>query len=121
MVELSSKRVEQILHEKTPKTESLETILRAIYTRYMQLYERYFADIDDLNDDLIAELSEFHDETASLVKYYGLAVVQMCCSALLVLLGTKALGWPAAGVKPVVDILLFLVSFQIQKRFVFKD
>ena len=58
---------------------------------------------------------------ASLVKYYGLAVVQMCCSALLVLLGTKALGWPAAGVKPVVDILLFLVSFQIQKRFVFKD
>ena len=31
MVELSSKRVEQILHEKTPKTESLDTILRLRY------------------------------------------------------------------------------------------
>ncbi len=79
MVELSSKRVEQILHEETPKTEGLETILRAIYTRYMHLYERYFADIDALNDDLIAELNEYHDETKSLVKYYYMDIPLDIC------------------------------------------
>ena len=70
MVELSRKRVEQILHEETLKTEELATILRGIYTRYMRLYERYFADIDALNDEKIAELREYHGETKSLVNYY---------------------------------------------------
>lgn len=56
----------------------------------------------------------------TMMRYYGLVVAQMCCSAALVLLATKALGWPETGVKPIVDVLLFLVSFQIQRRFVFK-
>ena len=55
MVELSNERIEQILHEETKKTEALPTILRGIYTRYMRLYERYFADVDALNDGRIAE------------------------------------------------------------------
>ena len=44
MVELSNERIEQILHEETMKKEELETILRSIYTRYMRLYEKYFAE-----------------------------------------------------------------------------
>ena len=56
MIELTDKRIEQILHEETASKEELGTILRGIYTRYMCLYERYFADIDALNDDKIAEL-----------------------------------------------------------------
>ena len=54
MIELSIERVDQILHQETPKKEELATILRGIYTRYMCLYEKYFADIDALNDDTIA-------------------------------------------------------------------
>ena len=56
MVELSNRRIEQILHEETAKKEELATILRGIYTRYMHLYESYFADIDALSDDKVAEL-----------------------------------------------------------------
>ena len=54
MVELSNERIGKILHEETVKTEELATILRSIYTRYMRLYEKYFADIDALNDEKVA-------------------------------------------------------------------
>ena len=67
MVELSNERVEQILHKETHKTEELKTILRGVYTRYMRLFEKYFADIDALNDDEIAGLKQYHEETRSLI------------------------------------------------------
>lgn len=82
MVELSHERVEQILHDETPKTTELATILRSIYTRYMRLCEKYFADIDALNDDVIAELKQYHEETKSLVKYYYMDIPHDVCVAL---------------------------------------
>ena len=39
MVELNNERIDEILHKETVKTEEQATILRAIYTRYMRLYE----------------------------------------------------------------------------------
>ena len=69
-MKLSVERIDQILHQETPKKEDIATILRGIYTRYMFLYEKYFADIDALNDDMIADLKKHHEETRSLVKYY---------------------------------------------------
>ena len=63
MVELSNERMEQILHKETAKKEELTTILRGIYTRYMLLYEKYFADIDALNDDEVTALKNYHEET----------------------------------------------------------
>ena len=39
MIQLSNERVEQILHEETKKTEPLPQLLRAIYTRYMNLFK----------------------------------------------------------------------------------
>ena len=82
MVELSKERVEQILHEETVGKEELTTILRGIYTRYMRLYERYFADIDALNDDVIAELRAYHEETRSLEKYYYMDIPMDVCLGL---------------------------------------
>ena len=79
MVELSKERVEQILHEETMKKEELETILRSIYTRYMHLFENYFADLDALNNDKIAELKQYHEETKSLVRYYYLDIPLDIC------------------------------------------
>ena len=74
MVELSSERVEEILHKETMKTEELTTILRGIYTRYMLLFEKLYSDIDALNDEEIAKLHKYHEETVSLVKYYYLDI-----------------------------------------------
>lgn len=82
MVELSNERVEQILHTQTQKTEELKTILRALYTRYMNLFERYFADIDALNDDTVAEMKKDHEETISLIKYYYLDIPLDICVGL---------------------------------------
>ena len=82
MIELSEKRIEQILHEETVKTEELTTILRGIYTRYMRLYEKYFADIDTLNDDKISELRKYSEETESLIKYYYMDIPQDICVAI---------------------------------------
>ena len=63
MLELSNERIEQILHEGTAKKEEQATVLRGIYTRYMILYEGYFADIAALNDDKISELSDMASES----------------------------------------------------------
>ena len=82
MFELSTKRVEQILHEETPKTEALATILRGVYSRYMRLYEKYFADIDALDDDIIEDYKKYHEETKCLVKYYYLDIPYDICTAL---------------------------------------
>ena len=82
MIELNNERMEQILHDETAKTEDLTTILRGIYTRYMNLYERYFADFDALNDDKVAEFGKYHEETRSLIKYYYLDIPQDICSGI---------------------------------------
>ena len=82
MIELSHERIKQIVLKETPKTEALPTILRSIYVRYMSLYEKYFADIDALNDDTIAELKQYNEETRSLVKYYYLDIPQDVCREL---------------------------------------
>ena len=81
-MELSSELLDRILHKETPGTESLQTILRSIYTRYRRLYEKYFADIDALNDDMIAEMRIYQEETDSLVKMYYLDIPQDICDHL---------------------------------------
>lgn len=83
MVELSAERIEQILYKETPKTDVLPTILRSVYLRYVRLYEKFFADIDALNDDVIAELKNYHEETKSLVKYYYMDIPEDICEGLL--------------------------------------
>jgi len=82
MIELSHERIAQILHEETVKKEATDTILRAVYTRYMRLYERYFADIDALNEERIAGMREEHQETESLVRYYYMDLPQDVCKCL---------------------------------------
>ena len=82
MVELSNERVEQILGDETKKTETVITILRGIYTRYMSLYEKYLAGFDELNEEKIAELRKYHEETISLVKYYYMDIPQDVCAGI---------------------------------------
>ena len=82
MVELSAERIDEILHKETLKKEEQTTILRGVYTRYMRLYEKYLADIDALDNDMIAEMKAYHEETRSLVKYYYMDIPQEICEEL---------------------------------------
>lgn len=58
--------------------------------------------------------------TATMVKYYILAVVQMALSALGVWGIFRLLGGNETLIKVVVDCFLFVISFQIQREWVFK-
>lgn len=84
MVELSNEKIEEILHKETQKTEEKTTILRAVYTRYMRLYENYFDDIEALNDDKIAELRKYHEKTRSFIKYYYMDIPYDICAEIIV-------------------------------------
>ena len=64
----------------------------------------------------------FHSQKpmrSSAVRYCVLCAAQMLVSAGLVTLIQSVTRLPAVGVKIVVDFLLFFISFQIQKRWVF--
>ena len=56
----------------------------------------------------------------TLVKYYALAVVILFLSAQGVSFFTHLTGWNSTVVKIPIDMLLFLISFPIQKHWVFK-
>ena len=63
--------------------------------------------------------------TSTLVKYYALCIPQMLISAGLVIFMSKILGVESAGlitiVKLIVDTFLFICSYIIQKKWVFKN
>lgn len=53
------------------------------------------------------------------MKYIALCILQMCMSAALVSAVFRIVGVGAVGIKIVVDISLFFVSYQIQREWVF--
>lgn len=55
------------------------------------------------------------------LKYYTLCIIQLCCSASLVYLFCQYMHVPETIVKLVVDTILFIASFQIQKNWVFRE
>ncbi len=61
-----------------------------------------------------------HSTRKSLLKYYSLCIVQMLVSATLVSLIWKYTKYGETSIKIVVDSVLFLLSYFIQQRWVFK-
>lgn len=82
MIQLSNERAEQIIQEETKKTQPLPQLLRAIYTRYMNLYEDYIANMFDLTSEKVAEYKKQNDETICLVRYYFMDIPQDVCEGI---------------------------------------
>ena len=57
----------------------------------------------------------------TMAKYYTLCIIQCCCSAGLVWLLCSRTGCPEMSAKLLVDGLLFLAGYQIQKNWVFLE
>lgn len=55
------------------------------------------------------------------IKYYALCILQMLCSWLLVVVVYKQIHWDTTLIKGIVDTVLFFVSYQIQRLWVFKE
>lgn len=72
-----------------------------------------------VNKEIVFKSDESNKRVA--YKYFVLVVLQLLASALLVTLFYKATGLPETMIKTIVDTFLFLVSYRIQKVFVFKN
>lgn len=59
--------------------------------------------------------------TKCMVRYYVLCVLQLLASWLLVVLVFNQIKWDTTLLKLIVDLCLFFVSYQIQRRWVFKE
>lgn len=72
-----------------------------------------------INKNIVFENKE--KDSSLLIKYFSLVVVQMSISALLVALFYRVTGMQETLIKVLVDSFLFLVSYRIQKLYVFKS
>ena len=61
------------------------------------------------------------DTKNTIIKYYILCVMQMLLSAKLVELIYASAAGGAVIIKIIVDSILFIISYQIQQRWVFRD
>lgn len=72
-----------------------------------------------INYKLVFKSSEKHGQSA--VKYFSLALIQMCVSALLVTVGIKIFSvFGEVTVKIAVDLVLFFFSYKIQNSYIFR-
>ena len=81
--------------------------------------------ISSLHNYLVNKVFVFSNKSKNIStapKYFALVIVQMLCSAILVTIGCKLfVGTNESIVKVIVDTILFLVSYKIQKRYVFAN
>lgn len=61
-----------------------------------------------------------HSQSKSMVRYLMLCVLIMCCSAVSVYVLTSLFSWNESVVKIICDGLLFIVSYKVQRNWVFK-
>lgn len=92
-----------------------------LYITYSTIIARIISAIYNytLNYKFVFKSNEKNIKAA--IKYFSLAFIQMCCSAILVTSLTWL--WPngiEVVFKIIVDTLLFFISYAIQQRFVFK-
>lgn len=80
--------------------------------------------LSSLFNYIINKILVFNDNSKthkSLVKYYILCIAQMCCSALIVSMLYMLICINETIIKFFVDIILFIISYQIQKRLIFNN
>lgn len=94
-------------------TESIRIFIATVFARILSSVYNFL-----INKNVVFQKRE--RSIAIVIRYYVLCIIQMCCSASLVLLFYRCLRIPEIIVKIVVDTLLFLISYRIQKHFIFK-
>jgi glycosyltransferase involved in cell wall biosynthesis len=87
-------------------------IMATIFARILSSVFNYF-----VNRTVVFKSEANH----TVVKYYSLSIVQMLTSAFVVFLLYGVIGTGEVVIKIIVDSLLFLVSFIVQREWVFKD
>jgi len=89
-------------------------IIATILARVISSFINYL-----LNKDQVFK-SKISNKT-TLIKYYTLVVVQMFTSGILVTIFTNIININATFVKIPIEIILFLINYIVQKKFIFKE
>lgn len=74
-----------------------------------------------LNKNAVFKSEKKGTDLSSLSKYYILVVVQMCVSSLLVFIIFKITNLNETIIKIPVDILLFVINYFVQKKWIFPN
>lgn len=88
----------------------LSTLLARICSSYLNY---------SLNRSLVFNAQKTHKN--ALTRYYLLCVLQMAVSALLVTVIHIITTWNSSLIKIIVDLILFFISYRIQKSWVFRE
>lgn len=91
----------------------IKIVSATIIARIISSLYNYF-----VNKKLV--FADQQQKTNSIIRYYIQCLCQMTASALLVWLFASFLSIPKVIIKFVIDVFLFLLSFQIQRIWVFK-
>ena len=93
-----------------------------IYVAIATVFARVISAVYNYLINYIVVFHSGSEHKKSAVRYFGLAVVQMLCSAGIVTgIATLLPALPKLIIKIPVDIILFFASFCIQREFVYKD
>jgi len=91
----------------------LSAILSTVFSRIISSLANY-----TINKNNVFNVK--HNEKSTLIKYYILCACQLLCSALAVAMLCSVIKTHCVIIKLFVDLVLFIISFQIQREWVFK-
>lgn len=89
-------------------------ILATIFARIMSSFINYL-----LNGNVVFKSNKKTVQNNTLIKYYILVVIQMCVSSLSVYFIYLITNFNETLIKIPVDVILFVVNYFIQKKFIF--
>ena len=91
-------------------------IIGTVLARILSSFYNYL-----MNRNAVFQSDKKGMDTKTFVKYYILVVIQMLVSSGLVVIGYRLLKIEELFVKIPVDILLFMVNYFVQKKFIFSQ
>ncbi len=94
--------------------DSYAIILATIFARIMSSFINYL-----LNGNVVFKSNKKTVQNNTLIKYYILVVIQMCVSSLSVYFIYLITNFNETLIKIPVDVILFVVNYFIQKKFIF--
>lgn len=92
--------------------ESLVIIISTVLARVLSSLYNYF-----INSRIVFK----NKNKKAIIGYYILVIIQMIISALLVSLVKKIFNENVTIIKFFIDIIIFVVNYIIQKKFIFKE
>lgn len=91
-------------------------IIGTVFARILSSFYNYL-----MNRNAVFKSDKKGMDSKTFIKYYLLVVVQMIVSSSLVFIGYRLLQIEELLVKIPVDVILFMINYFVQKKFIFRN